>query len=131
MYIMGKNTGDVPLISVIVPVYNTAKYLRRCVDSILSQTYRNIEIILVNDGSTDGESDKICDEYAKADCRIRVIHKENGGPCSAKNAGLDFAKGEYYSIIDSDDEITKEFLKKCTIEYKKIIQIWLSVNIRQ
>ncbi len=100
------------LISVIVPVYNTAKYLRRCVDSILSQTYENLEIILVDDGSTDGESGKICDEYAKKDSRVGVIHKDNGGLSSARNAGLDVIKGNYISFIDSDDHIAETYLRE-------------------
>ncbi len=92
------------LISVIVPVYNVQEYLPRCVDSILAQTYENLEIILVDDGTKDA-SDKICDEYAARDTRIRVIHKENGGLSSARNAGIDIAKGEYLSFVDSDDWI--------------------------
>lgn len=77
-----------PLINIIVPVYNTEKYIRKCLDSIVNQTYRNLEIILVDDGSTDSSGD-ICDEYAQIDARIKVIHKENGGLSSARNAGLD------------------------------------------
>ena len=77
-----------PLINIIVPVYNTEKYIRKCLDSIVNQTYRNLEIILVDDGSTDSSGD-ICDEYAQIDARIKVIHKENGGVSSARNAGLD------------------------------------------
>ena len=76
------------IISVIVPVYNVEKYLRQCLDSIINQTYRNLEIILVDDGSTDS-SGIICDEYAQIDARIKVIHKENGGLSSARNTGLD------------------------------------------
>ena len=79
-----------PKISIIVPVYNMEKYLRQCVDSILAQSYENLEIILVNDGSRDG-SGSLCDAYAAKDSRIRVIHKENGGLSSARNAGLDCA----------------------------------------
>ena len=82
------------LISVIIPVYNLDKYLKNCLDSVINQTYQNLEIILVNDGSNDC-SGAICDEYAKKDNRITVIHKENGGASSARNAGLDIAKGEY------------------------------------
>ena len=92
------------LISVIVPVYKVEKYLVRCVDSILGQTYSNLEVILVDDGSPDG-SGAICDEYAQKDARIRVIHKENGGLSSARNAGIDIATGEYFGFVDSDDWI--------------------------
>lgn len=91
-----------PLISVIVPVYNVESYLPRCVDSLLTQTYENLEIILVDDGSQDA-SGSICDRYAGKDARIRVIHKENGGLSSARNAGLDAASGEYIGFVDSDD----------------------------
>lgn len=91
-----------PLLSVIVPVYNVEQYLHQCVDSIIGQTYKNLEIILVNDGSTDG-SGAICDEYATKDSRVRVIHKENGGLSSARNAGLEASQGLYTSFIDSDD----------------------------
>ena len=90
------------LISVIVPVYKVEPYLNRCVDSILGQTYQNLEVILVNDGSKDG-SGSICDAYAQKDSRIRVIHKENGGLSSARNAGMDAATGEYITFVDSDD----------------------------
>lgn len=95
------------LISVIVPVYNVEEYLPRCVDSILAQTYQNLEIILVDDGTKDA-SDKICDDYAAKDPRIKVIHKENGGLSSARNAGIDIAKGEYLGFVDSDDWIEPE-----------------------
>lgn len=94
-------------ISVIVPVYNVEEYLPRCVDSILAQTYENLEVILVDDGSPDG-SGAICDEYAAGDSRIRVIHKENGGLSSARNAGIDAAAGEYLAFVDSDDWIEPE-----------------------
>ena len=92
------------LISVVVPVYNVENYLRKCVDSILNQTYKNLQIILVDDGSTDS-SGNICDEYANRDNRIEVIHKKNGGLVSARKAGLKLATGEYISNVDSDDWI--------------------------
>lgn len=95
------------LISVIVPVYNVEAYLSRCVDSILDQSYDNLEVILVNDGSTD-TSGAICDAYAAKDSRIRVIHKENGGLSSARNTGIDAATGEYLTFVDSDDWIEAE-----------------------
>lgn len=94
----------VGLISIIIPVYNVEQYIERCIDSVLLQTYKNLEIILIDDGSTD-KSSKICDEYAKKDSRIKVIHKENGGVSSARNAGLDVATGEYIGFVDSDDYI--------------------------
>ncbi len=99
------------LISVIVPVYNVEKYLRKCIDSILSQTYTNLEIILVDDGSVDN-SGRICDEYKEKDSRIVVIHKENGGLSSARNAGLDMAHGEYIGFIDSDDYIGSDMYEE-------------------
>lgn len=96
--------GQATLLSVIIPVYNVESYLVRCVDSILGQTYPHLEVILVNDGSKDG-SGSICDSYAQKDSRVRVIHKENGGLSSARNAGMDIATGEYITFVDSDDWI--------------------------
>ena len=90
------------LISVIVPVYNVKPFLEKCFDSIVRQNYRNLEIILVDDGSTDGSGD-LCEELARLDSRVRVIHKKNGGLGSARNAGMDAAKGEILSFVDSDD----------------------------
>ncbi len=101
---------NTPVISIIVPVYNAEKYLRKCVDSILQQTYRHIEAILVDDGSPD-ECPAICDEYAKIDDRVRVIHKENGGVSSARNAGLDAANGEYIVFVDADDYIDTAYIE--------------------
>lgn len=92
------------LVSIIVPVYNVEEYLGRCVDSILGQTYTNLEVILVDDGAKDSSGD-ICDAYARQDPRVRVIHKENGGLSSARNAGIDIAKGDYLEFVDSDDWI--------------------------
>ena len=106
------------LITIIIPVYNVEQYLNRCVDSIINQTYNNLEIILVDDGSTDN-SGKICDEYALKDKRIKVIHKENAGVSLARNAGIDVAKGEYIGFIDSDDYIEPdmyEYLYNLMIE---------------
>lgn len=99
-----------PKVSVIVPVYNVEKYLRRCVDSILSQTFTDFELILVNDGSKD-DSGKICDEYVQKDSRIVVIHKENGGVSSARNKGIDAAQGECITFVDSDDYISEDFIE--------------------
>lgn len=96
-----------PLISVIVPVYKVEEYLGRCVDSLLAQTYENLEIILVDDGSPD-ECGRICDDYVSRDPRVRVIHKENGGLSSARNAGIDAARGEYLGFVDSDDWVVPQ-----------------------
>ena len=93
---------NIPKISVIVPVYNVEKYLPRCIDSILAQTFTDFELLLIDDGSKD-RSGEICDEYAKKDGRIRVFHKENGGVSSARNLGLDNAKGDWICFCDSDD----------------------------
>lgn len=93
-----------PVISVIVPVYNVEKYLKKCLDSIVNQTYQDLEIILVDDGSTD-TSGIICDQYAKKDSRIKVVHQENKGQSSARNSGLEIAKGNYIAFVDSDDTI--------------------------
>lgn len=98
-------------ISVIIPVYKVEAYLRQCVDSVLAQTYSNLEVILVDDGSPDG-SGAICDEYAAKDSRVKVIHKENGGQGSARNAGLDAATGEYLAFVDSDDWIDPDMYEK-------------------
>lgn len=97
------------MISVIVPIYNTEKYLHRCIVSILNQTFTDFELLLVNDGSTD-KSGEICDEYAKKDSRICVFHKENGGVSSARNMGLLNAKGEWIAFCDSDDWLDDNFL---------------------
>ena len=98
-----------PKISVIVPVYKAEKYLHRCVDSILSQTFTDFELILVNDGSPDN-CGTICDEYTTKDNRVRVFHKENGGVSSARNLGLDNAQGEYITFCDADDYVTPDWL---------------------
>ena len=97
-------------VSVIVPVYNVKAYLDKCVQSIINQTEQSIEIILVDDGSTDGSS-LLCDDWAKADNRIIVIHKENGGLSSARNCGLQKANGEFVCFIDSDDVISPYFVE--------------------
>ncbi len=96
-------------ISVVVPVYNVEKYLNKCIDSIVNQTYSNLEILLVDDGATD-KSGKICDEYSEEDVRIRVIHKKNGGLSDARNTGMQQATGEYIIFIDSDDYIDKDMI---------------------
>lgn len=101
-----------PLISVIVPVYNVEKYIRRCVDSIIGQTYKNLEILLIDDGSSD-LSGEICDEYAEGDMRVKTFHKKNGGQASARNVGLENANGEYIGFVDSDDWIEKDTYSYC------------------
>lgn len=98
-----------PKVSIIVPIYNSAKYLAKCLDSITGQSYNNLEIILVNDGSTD-DSGKIIDKYAKRDSRIKVIHQANQGQSAARNAGLAKATGDYLGFIDADDEIKQSFV---------------------
>lgn len=107
---MQQTQSDSPLISVIVPVYDVEKYVAICLDSIISQSYRNIEIIVVDDGSKD-TSGKKCDEYASIDKRIKVIHKTNGGLSEARNSGLQIAKGEYVAFVDSDDFISPIYLE--------------------
>lgn len=104
-------SADMPKISVIVPFYNVERYARQCIESIKNQTYINLEIILVDDGSPDN-CGEICDEYAASDNRIKVIHKPNGGLSSARNAGLDAATGEYIGFVDSDDWIEPEMYEK-------------------
>ena len=99
-----------PLISVIIPIYNVEKYLRKCLDSVISQTQKDIEVILVDDGSDDKSGD-ICEEYVPLDGRIKVIHKENGGVSSARNVGLDVSTGEYIGFVDGDDYIEPDMLE--------------------
>lgn len=97
------------MVSVIVPIYNTQKYLARCLDSIINQTESDLEIILVDDGSAD-DSGRICDDYEKKDKRFRVIHKENGGVSSARNSGIDMMSGDYCCFVDSDDCILENYI---------------------
>lgn len=94
------------MISIIIPVYNVEAYLERCVESVVHQTYANIEILLVDDGSTDG-SGSLCDEWERKDCRVRVFHKANGGVSSARNLGLKYALGDYVLMLDSDDALDR------------------------
>ncbi|WP_157764146.1 glycosyltransferase family 2 protein [Paenibacillus borealis] len=100
-----------PLISIIVPIYNVEQFIKKCIDSIIYQTYRNLEIILVDDGSPDN-CGRICDSYANQDNRIKVIHKKNGGLSSARNAGLNVATGNYIGFVDSDDWIEIDMFEK-------------------
>lgn len=97
------------MVSIIIPVYNVQDYLKRCMESILSQTYRDIEIILIDDGSTDN-SGSICDYYMNLDSRVKSIHKDNGGVSSARNAGIEVANGEYVMFVDPDDYISNEMI---------------------
>lgn len=98
------------MISIIVPIYNAEKYLHRCIDSILAQSYTDFELLLINDGSPDG-SGAICDSYAAKDSRVRIFHKENGGVSSARNFGIEQARGEWITFIDADDWVSKDFLQ--------------------
>ena len=102
--------NQTPLISVIVPIYHVEQYLTRCVESLVNQTYSNFEIILVDDGSPDN-CPKMCDDWAKKNSRIKVIHKENGGLSDARNAGMQIANGDVISFIDSDDWIDPKFFE--------------------
>lgn len=114
-----------PLISIIIPVYKIEKFIDKCIKSIISQTYRNLEIILVDDGSPDN-CPSICDEYAKIDNRIKVIHKSNGGLSDARNAGIDICKGDYIGFVDSDDYISEnmyEHLLEHCIKYNADMSI--------
>lgn len=107
-----------PKISIVIPIYNVEKYIHRCIESILQQSLIELEIILINDGSTD-KCGEICDEYAKIDKRIKVIHKKNEGVSSARNAGIDNARGEYIGFIDADDYIDKNMYKELYNSIKK------------
>ena len=108
------------LITIVIPVYKVEKYIDRCIKSVINQTYKNLEIILVDDGSPDN-CPKICDEYAEKDKRIKVIHKKNGGLSDARNVGIEAAKGKYISFIDSDDWIEKDFIECLYKSIKKNI----------
>ena len=113
------------LVSIIVPIYKVEQYLRRCLDSIINQTYTNLEIILVDDGSPDN-CPQICDEYAAKDKRIVVIHKENGGLSDARNVGLDISKGEYISFVDSDDWVSLDYINEL---YSSLIKVHADIAI--
>ena len=105
-------------ISVIIPVYNIENYVRACIESVCAQTYKDLEIILVDDGSSDN-SGAICDEYAKKDARIRVIHKQNGGLSAARNDGIEAAKGKYLAFVDGDDYVEPEMYERL---YKALME---------
>lgn len=106
------------LVSIIIPIYNVEKYLEQCIKSLINQTYRNLEIILINDGSTD-KSTKICEKYKNQDNRIVFINKKNGGAASAKNEGLKIAKGDYITFVDSDDFIEPDMIEYMVNTIKK------------
>lgn len=113
------------LISIIIPVYNVSGYLRRCLDSILKQTYSRFEVILVNDGSTDGSA-LICQEYVDQDSRVRLVHQENQGPSAARNRGLQLAQGEYVTFIDSDDFVEEAYLE---LLYRSLVKNGADISI--
>ena len=116
-----------PTFSIIVPVYNVEHYLQRCIESVLSQSYQNFELLLVDDGSKD-KSGAVCDEYAKKDNRVRIFHKENGGVSSARNVGLDNACGEWICFVDSDDEMENRYLSKFHQDSDLEIQGAVTIN---
>ena len=118
---------NTPLISVIVPCYKVEKYLHLCVDSILFQTYTNLEIILVDDGSPD-KCGEICDDYAQKDSRIKVIHKENGGLSDARNVAIDIANGQYLTFVDSDDTVAKNHVEEL---YRLIVKYGCKLSVTQ
>ena len=117
-------------VSIILPIYNVEKYLEKCVKSVINQTYKNIEIILVDEGSKDS-SGRICDELVESDNRIKVIHKKNGGLASARNAGYEVATGEYLMYIDSDDVIKNDIAEKCVSAMEKNDQMLLYLDMRK
>ena len=124
---------NAPLISVIMPVYNTRAYLEKSLDSVLGQTWRALELIVVDDGSTDG-SGELCDEYARRDPRVRVIHQENGGVSRARNRGLDAARGAYIAWLDSDDYMKPEMLERlmrALTEHGKQIAMCNYINVKE
>ena len=110
------------IVSIIIPVYNAEKYINNCINSVLGQTYKNIELILVDDGSTDS-SGFICDEYAKKDYRVRVIHQENFGPSVARNTGIIVARGTYIQFVDSDDSLESNMIYKLVDAMKNNVQL--------
>lgn len=117
-----------PIISIIVPVYNVEQYLPRCIDSILAQSFPDFELILVEDGSPDN-CGVICDEYAARDNRVRVIHKENGGVSSARNAGLDAAAGEYIMFCDSDDYVSPDWVQQLYRAVRSYANAFVNCNV--
>ena len=104
-----QTTQEKPLVSIIVPVYNVEKYLQACLESLACQTYPELEIILIDDGSTDS-SGKMCDEFAQKDPRFKVVHQANGGLSNARNHGIQLAQGDYLTFVDSDDTVTNDYV---------------------
>lgn len=123
-----------PKVSIIIPVYKAEKCLKRCIESVLNQTYKDWELLLIDDGSPDRSGD-ICDEYTKRDNRIRVFHKNNGGVSSARNLGLDNVNGEYVTFVDSDDLIDLNTLNVCISQIElfdlDLLQFSLTRNEKQ
>lgn len=117
-----------PKLSIIVPIYNREKYLRKCLDSVINQTLKEIEIICVNDGSTDG-SLEIINEYAKKDNRVKIINKENGGVASARNAGMNVATAEYYTFIDSDDLLDNDAYEKAMMHIDEADLVHFGIKV--
>ena len=122
------NIENIPIVSIIVPVYNAEKYLLRCIESILSQSIQNIELLLVDDGSQDNSA-QICDEYSQKDTRVRVIHKENGGVSSARNLGIKEAKGEWITFVDADDYLDKRTIEVCAAHFAENDIVRFSMRI--
>ena len=120
-----ERTKDVPGISLVVPVYNVQEYLPECLDSLLGQSFAAIEIILVDDGSTDASAE-ICDRYAARDGRIRVVHQQNAGVSKARNVGIRLARGKYLGFVDGDDWVDRDYCKRLyetLIDYRADISI--------
>lgn len=120
-----------PLVSVVVPVYNVEKYLPKCLDSLVNQIFKNIQVILVDDGSTD-QSGKMCDEYAFENANFEVIHKQNGGLSSARNEGIKYCKGKYVTFLDADDWFSNDYIEICVLELQKNnVELLLTPYIRE
>lgn len=120
-----------PLVSVVVPVYNADIYLVRCLDSLVNQTFKNIQVILVDDGSTD-QSGQICDRYVSNNSNFEVIHKKNGGLSSARNEGIKYCKGKYITFLDSDDWFSRNYIEICALELEKSnVELLLTPYIRE
>ena len=106
-----KSNGEYPVVSVIIPVYNSEKYTEKCIRSLLGQTYRNLELLIIDDGSTD-QSGAILDRLAGEDTRIRLLHQKNAGVAAARNRGIDLATGTYLTFVDGDDYVIPDYVRK-------------------